>query len=118
MMGPGRLSPESVPEADDGSWEALQGSFEHVQWVEPIITMGIIRGAFMLSFNKYYTSYGPLILGGVGWSWWRSECPSWGGGQPTPEALPNTPDSWPKLRVLEIHLGLLQLRAECLWHGH
>lgn len=79
--------------------------------------MGIIRGTFMVSFNKYYTSYGLLILEGV-WGWRRAKHPSWGRGQrePTPELLPNTPDSWPRLSVIGIRLGLHKLGAECLWH--
>lgn len=61
----------------------------------------------MVSFNKYYTSYGLLILEGV-WGWRRAKHPSWGRGQgePTPELLPNTPDSWPRLSVIGIRLGL------------
>lgn len=71
--------------------------------------MGIIRGTFMVSFNKYYTSYGPLILGVGG------EQSMLGGSQHLTSRQTHLPPP-PRLGDEEVHLGLLQLGAQCHWH--
>ena len=107
---------ESAPAAGDASWGESSSPLNTLgRRSNPIITVVIIRGTSLASFNKNFTSCGPLTCAAVEGGVRGAGYPSC--REPVPASLlPGTPDSPAEAqRCHGYHLGPLQLGAECCW---
>ena len=86
-------SQESVPKADDASWGDSPSLFlnKFGRRSDHIITVVIIRGTSIASFNKHCIKCGPL-MSWVGFKGWGSQASLVGEANACIYLLPSTPD--------------------------